>query len=189
MRRRREEGPADSRRFTACGPRAASRREQRLPGPQGARAAPTGRTNSAGAMWTIGSTAHRYVLHLPDNIKGAHRMPPRAIVENLVRSHEALDEPMSAAVWIRQQEPAAWLVEVLPELPNDPEVLQPVVFSPSADFRYPLHLIAGRLESLTAALRHNVDLARAIADGEILHDSEDAQTLLNVARQVAAGAR
>ncbi len=111
-------------------------------------------------------------------------MPPREIVENLVRSHEELDEPMSAAVWIRQEQPAAWLVEVLPGLPDDPEVLQPIVFSPSADFRFPLHLIAGRLASLTAALGQDVELARAIVSGEIMHDSEDAQKLVEAARQV-----
>ena len=112
-------------------------------------------------------------------------MPSRQTVEGLVRTHEALDEPMSAALWIRQDQSAAWLVEVLPGLPQDPDVLNPIVFSPSADFRYPLHLIAGRLESLTDALPRDKELARAITAGEILLDSEDAQTLMRIARQVS----
>ncbi len=94
---------------------------------------------------------------------------------------------MSAAVWIHQGQTEAWLVEVLPGLPRDPNALQPIVFSPSADFRYPLHLIAGCLESLVSALGRAHDVARAIVHGEVLYDNKagDAEALLREARRVA----
>jgi hypothetical protein len=112
-------------------------------------------------------------------------MPSKETVQELVHSHATLDEPMTAAVWIHPDQAAVWLVEVLPGLPDDPDALRPIVFSPSADFRYPFHLIAGSLESLLRALPKSPDLAKAIASGEIMHDSADAQSLMHEARQIA----
>jgi hypothetical protein len=109
-------------------------------------------------------------------------MPTMNEMRELVTAHTNLDEPMTAAIWIRQQEDAAWLVEVLPELPQDGEPLRPMIFTASNDFRYPLKLIAGNLESLKGALPSDLDIARAIVNGEVLHNSDDAVALVAAAR-------
>jgi len=98
------------------------------------------------------------------------RVPSKAEMKKLVTAHSKLDEPMTAAIWIFQHGPAPWLVEVLPELPDDPSAAQPLVFGPSNDFRYSLHLVSGNERSLSAALKKDKNLARAVAAGEILHE-------------------
>lgn len=103
-------------------------------------------------------------------------------VEKLVRAHQDLDDPMTGAIWILKDKPQVCLVEILPELPNDDSVSRPVVFTPSRDFRYELHLIAGNLKSLRKAVERDADFAMAIVAGEVLLPSRDVLKLRTAAR-------
>jgi hypothetical protein len=100
-------------------------------------------------------------------------MPTIQQMEELIQTHLGLDEAISAAVWIRQSDPTAWLVEVLSELPHDPNVSQPFVFSPGIDFRFALHLIAGNFEDVMKAVKTDEKLAKDIAQGTILYEEND----------------
>jgi hypothetical protein len=111
---------------------------------------------------------------------------PRENVEALARAHAALEEPTTGAIWIRRDAPEAWLVEIIPAMASDERADEPIFFNPGAAFRFPLALIAGNRESLEAALRRNIDLARAVAEGEVVVDQGDAAALLELARQLAA---
>ena len=108
-------------------------------------------------------------------------MPGRQEMQRLVNSHAALPDAMEAAIWIRQADRDAWLLEILPEMPSDDRVAEPVHFDPGLDFRYPLHLIAGNRGDIEAAIRANEELAAWIADGVILHGGEAAQELVELA--------
>jgi hypothetical protein len=67
-------------------------------------------------------------------------------------------------------------------------VLQWSATGRSAPFRFPLALVAGNRRSLEDALQRDTDLAKAVADGEILLDGPDAQQLVALAKQYAAAA-
>jgi hypothetical protein len=86
----------------------------------------------------------------------------------LVEAHERLPERMETAIWIRRDMPDVWLVEVLSDLSHDPRVDEPVHFNPGRSFRFPLHLIAGNLADVEAALDANAELAAWVRDGEIV---------------------
>jgi hypothetical protein len=111
---------------------------------------------------------------------------PRANVEELARAHAALEEPTTAAIWIHRGRPEAWLVEVIPTMASDEHADEPVFLNPGVGFRFPLAIIAGNRESLEAALRRNAELARAVADGDVVVDAGDAQPLVELARRLAA---
>jgi hypothetical protein len=113
-------------------------------------------------------------------------MIPRANVEELARAHAALDEPTTGAIWIHRDRPEAWLVEVIPTMAADDHADEPVYLNAGAGFRFPLAIIAGNRDSLEAALRRNADLARAVADGDVVVGAAVAQPLLELARQLAA---
>ncbi len=112
-------------------------------------------------------------------------MPNKKTMQDLVEAHKELEEPISGAIWIRKSDFGAWLVEVLPEMPDDSRVLDPVVFSPTTDFRYSLHLIAGNLRSLQDALHSNPEMAREVASGEVLFADNDCEDLMRMVREVA----
>jgi hypothetical protein len=95
----------------------------------------------------------------------------RQEMEDLVRAHATLDEPMDTAIWIRQDDREAWLVEVIPSFPEDPHPERPVAFNPGRTFRHPLNLLAGNRTSIEAAIRADQDLARAVAHGIVLYGS------------------
>lgn len=113
-------------------------------------------------------------------------MIPRTNIEELARAHAALEEPTTAAIWIHKDRPEAWLVEVIPAMADDENADKPVFFNPGAAFGFPLTIIAGNRESLEAALRQNRELARAVADGDVVVDRGDARPLIELARQLAA---
>lgn len=94
---------------------------------------------------------------------------------------------MSAAIWIRQQDAEAWLVEVLPEMGNDPRAEQPVAFRPGRQFRHPLNLIASNLADLKSAILRDAALAEAIASGEVLHGEAQGQELKQFAARSQDG--
>lgn len=106
----------------------------------------------------------------------------------LVTAHTQLDEPMTAAIWIRQQDHEAWLVEVLPDMAHDDHPERPVSFNPGHTFRHPLNLIAGNLDDLLAAIGGDVNLARAVAEGEVLFGDALADQLRRAAASVVNGA-
>ena len=114
-------------------------------------------------------------------------MIPREDVEELANVHASLqEEPTTAAIWIHRDRPEAWLVEVIPAMNASAEADDPIFFNPGLKFRFPLALIAGNRRSLEDAVRRNPELARAIADGDVIVDRGDAVPLVNLARQVAA---
>jgi hypothetical protein len=115
-------------------------------------------------------------------------MIPRESVAELARAHAELDEPTTGAIWVFPERPEAWLVEISPAMAPDERADEPVFFNPGVEFRFPLALIAGNRQSLEQALRRNVDLARAVAKGEVVVDNGDAEPLVELARQIANAA-
>ncbi len=115
-------------------------------------------------------------------------MIPKQQVQKLARAHAALKEPTTAAIWIRREKPEAWLVEVIPAMSPDDRADEPTYFNPGVEFRFPLVLIAGNRQSLEEALRRNTELARDVADGEVMVDTGDARPLVELAKQIAAAA-
>lgn len=101
----------------------------------------------------------------------------------LVQGHAALDDPMDTAIWIRREDREAWLVELLPSLVDDEHPERAVAFNPGLEFRHPLNLIASDLEGLKRAMRADPALARAIAEGEILHGRDCGMELQRIARE------
>lgn len=117
-------------------------------------------------------------------------MPTREEMAELVAAHRDLDEPMDAAIWIKHDDPFAWLVEVLPGFRDDKRVARPLVFTPSRDFPYALHLIAGNLNNLREAIQEDRVLAEQLAGGEVLYESQDeGSQLIALARKASNGAR
>ncbi len=116
-------------------------------------------------------------------------MPTQEEMAELVAAHRDLEEPMDAAIWINPDDPFAWLIEVLPELPDDERVERPLVYTPSRDFRYALHLIAGNFSNLEQAIRQDRGLAEKVARGVVLYQSRDeGSRLIELARQASNGA-
>jgi hypothetical protein len=108
-------------------------------------------------------------------------------MEELVRAHVALDDPMEAAIWIRQDDREAWLVEIIPSLPEDDHPERPVSFNPGRSFRHPLNLLAGNRASIEAAVRVDHDLAHAVAQGVVLHGAALGEEIRTLAAQLANG--
>lgn len=108
-------------------------------------------------------------------------------MRELVRAHAALDEPMDTAVWIRQRDRAAWLVEVLPDMPPDVQPERPVLFNPGRTFRYPLYLLAGCLDDVHRALETDSSLAQAVANGQVLHGDAAGEELRFYAQALMSG--
>jgi hypothetical protein len=100
----------------------------------------------------------------------------------LVQAHEALEEPMETAIWIRQADREAWLVELIPTLADDAHPERPVAFTPGRTFRHPLNLIASNLAGLRRAIEEDHDLARDVAAGEILYGEARGRELQQIAR-------
>lgn len=67
----------------------------------------------------------------------------------------------------------------------DDRAEEPVFFDAGVNFRFPLALIAGNRQSLENALRRDAELARAVADGDVVIDRGDAAPLVSLARQLA----
>jgi hypothetical protein len=115
-------------------------------------------------------------------------MIPRDKVNELVDAHARLDDPTTAAIWINTDASEAWLVEVIPSMPDDDSAHEPTFFNPGVTFRFPLALIAGNRRSVEAALRRSPELARAVVRGTVLLDQGDAQPLVDLAREIARAA-
>lgn len=105
-------------------------------------------------------------------------------MEELVRAHTALDDPMETAIWIRRDEREAWLVELIPSMPSDVHPERPVAFNPGRSFRHPLNLIASNMEGLRRALEQDPELAEAVAAGEVLYGLARGQEIQELARSV-----
>ena len=120
----------------------------------------------------------------------AENMPTREEMVELVAAHRDLEEPMDAAIWINRADSVAWLVEILPDLPSDERVARPMVYTPSRDFPFALHLIAGNFSNLAQAIQRDQTLAEQVSGGEILYERGDqASQLMMLARQGDHGSR
>ncbi len=114
-------------------------------------------------------------------------MIAREKVQELVDAHARLDDPMTAAIWIRRDAPEVWLIEVIPSLREDDRAHEPTYFSPGVEFRFPLALVAGTRTSLAAALRRDPSLARDVASGDVLFDRDgEAKAIIDAARAAMA---
>ncbi|HEX7601230.1 MAG TPA: hypothetical protein VF316_06475 [Polyangiaceae bacterium] len=89
----------------------------------------------------------------------------RAAVVALVKAHSKLEDRHTGALWLSTKKSGVWLLEVVPTMPPDDRVGEPMEFLPSREFRYTLRLLSGREEDFLAALDRNVDLAEAVAAG------------------------
>jgi hypothetical protein len=54
---------------------------------------------------------------------------------DLVQAHAELDDPTEIAIWIRQDDREAWLVEVIPTMNPDEHPERPVAFTPERSRR------------------------------------------------------
>lgn len=112
---------------------------------------------------------------------------PRAEIVKLARAHSALIlELATGAIWIHRDRSVAWLVEIIPAMAANDRAEEPVFFAPGVSFSFPLALVAGNRESLEKALRRDIELAHAVATGEVLVDGGDAAPLVRLARQLVA---
>lgn len=102
-------------------------------------------------------------------------------MQELVDAHAQLDDPMETAIWIRQTDREAWLVEVVPALKGDAHPGRPIVFTPGLHFRYPLNLIASDFDGLAQAIRSDLTLAHDVVAGKVLSGSERGQELQRLA--------
>lgn len=126
---------------------------------------------------------------MPTELGYASAMIPPEKVQELVEAHAKLDEPMTAAIWIRKNESEVWLVEVIPSMAEDENAGEPTYFNPGVSFRFPLVLIAGNRQSLEAAIRRDPKLARNIVDGSKMYDvGGEAEALMVIAREVSQAA-
>ena len=118
-------------------------------------------------------------------------MIPKKNVEKLIKAHLKLEDRMTGAIWIRQNDNQAWIVEVIPAMANDEKVASPIHFNPGISFRYPLVLIAGNKNSIKSAIRKNRKLANDVAHGEIMHNDEidaDAKEIFDMAKKLSIAA-
>lgn len=114
-------------------------------------------------------------------------MPPELEeMLELAHAHAALEDPTEIAIWIRQHEREAWLVEVIPTMARDDHPERPVAFTPGRAFRHPLNLIAGNREDIERAIRNDSDLASAVANGHVLLGRDAAQELVSLAQDITA---
>ena len=114
-------------------------------------------------------------------------MPTRQDVQELVRAHAALDDPMETAIWIRQEATEACLVEVLPSMAEDDHPERPTLFNPGISFRFPLRLWAGNREDIERAIHSDLQLARDIAHGDVLYGDETGAELKALAARISNG--
>jgi hypothetical protein len=117
-------------------------------------------------------------------------MIPEKNVKELVEAHTKLEDHMTGAIWIRQDdsEAEACIVEVIPDMADDEQAEEPIRFNPGPGFRFSLVLIAGNRGSIEAALKRDRKLARDVAKGKILFDEGDAKQLVNVAENLSKAA-
>lgn len=115
-------------------------------------------------------------------------MPTRQQMLDLVAAHAQLDEPMETAIWINQDDQReAWLVEVISSMAADEHPEQAVAFNAGRFFRYPLNWIGVNRGDLERAIRSTPELARAIANGEVLYNPAVGKELIALAREVTHG--
>jgi hypothetical protein len=114
-------------------------------------------------------------------------MVTRSEMQELVESHAQLEDPMDTAIWLRQSDSEAWLLEVIPAMGSDEHPERPVSFSAGRSFRHALNLIAGNPEDIRLAIQTNAELAQWVLDGEILHGSAAGLQLQDFARSALSG--
>lgn len=109
-------------------------------------------------------------------------MPTQQEIQDLINVHLESADLLDGALWIQQESPFAWLVEVTPEVPDSAEVLPPFVTGPSSDFQFAIYLIAGPKESILRSVRQDKDLAEWIANGQVLMPSQALDEIIQEAR-------
>lgn len=97
---------------------------------------------------------------------------------------------MTGALWIRQfaTEVEVCLVEIIPSMSDDDHVELPTYFNSGVGFLFPIALIAGNLKSIEEALHRNIEFAKAVATGKIMHDEGDARRLVDTTTHILSKA-
>ena len=115
-------------------------------------------------------------------------MPKREEMAQLVKAHAALPEKMATAVWLSQErEDEVWLLEIVEELPDDPEVARPFRFRASGEFRYPMALIIGNERSVREAIHKDSTFAALLARGDVLYGDSVGRALVELASAKVPG--
>ena len=110
-------------------------------------------------------------------------MVPIKDIQDLVKAHVKLDEPMTCAIHIYPQKQEVWLIECVPSMENEDQAGEPVRFNPGFIFRFPLALVAANMASLESAIIKDMNLAEEIYYGNVLYSVDGAaEHLQNVAR-------
>ena len=108
---------------------------------------------------------------------------PRSEIQMLVQRHsEIKSDPMEGAIWIRGDQPDAWLVEILPQMSHIDDVERPFHFIPSASFRYELSLICGNEDDLIDAVARDTEFAEWVATGDVVYDGPTGAANMLVSR-------
>lgn len=105
------------------------------------------------------------------------------IVKYTESLHSVSDEPSDGVIWLRQDQPDLWLLEVLPEIP-DYDVWPAYVWGPSIDYKFTLHSFAGPMVAFEKAIQDHPDLAKWICNGNVIIDSESIKKLINLSQQI-----
>jgi hypothetical protein len=108
-------------------------------------------------------------------------MIPREYITRVISMHQQLDDPMDGVIWLRQDDNAAWLLEILPDIPDEYEVMPPYVYGPHEDFPYVFNLIAGSFVACVRGIQNNLELAQWISQGEIMLASKSIDELVKLA--------
>jgi hypothetical protein len=109
-----------------------------------------------------------------------------AAVRSLVAGHRRLQDKVTGAIWLPQNGPGVALLEVVPSMPADARVDEPMEFLPSTDFRYGLRLYMGREEDFLQAMARNHGFAAKVKKGQPIPSNDVTKRLLKKAETVLA---
>lgn len=120
-------------------------------------------------------------VHVKVGLGGASSVSRRQAIRSALVERQR-DLLTDGAMWLQQEAPEAWLLEILPEIPMQAKTYPPIVFTPSYEFRFTLNLVAGPEAALRSAIEEFPELAQAVAEGEVLVPSEAIDRLIAFAK-------
>jgi hypothetical protein len=95
----------------------------------------------------------------------------RAQVDQLVRRHSELEEPMVAAIRLpdeAEMPKTVWLVEVLDPSDGPGVAPMPYHFNPTPSFGYPLAMVVGSEADISAAIDERAPWTERLAEAEVV---------------------
>jgi hypothetical protein len=88
-----------------------------------------------------------------------------AAVKALVEAHSKLEDKPTGAIMLPKKRFGVSVLEVIPTMPADTSVDEPMEFLPSADFRFGLRLYTGKEKDFLEAVDRNPTFAADVAAG------------------------